>query len=134
LSDPLLEALLEYRERSAFTRPDDFVFCRQDGSPADPEFLRLSVLYPVLDEVGIKRLPRKHGFHLFRHSAATIVHSATGSVKLAQRQLRHATASITSDVYIHPDDEETRRTGQALAEAIAPKLAHLGTVTEETIH
>ena len=55
---------------------------------------------------------------------ATIVHAATGSVKLAQRQLRHASSSITSDVYIHPDDEETRRAGQALADAIVPKLAH----------
>jgi integrase len=81
LSDPLFDALVEHRERSVYSRPDDFVFCREDGSPADPEYLRRDVLYPALEEVGIKRLPRKHGFHLFRHSAATIVHAATSSVR-----------------------------------------------------
>ena len=103
--------------------PDDFVFSRLDASPADPDFLRRSVLYPALEGAGIKREPRKHGFHLFRHSAASILHEVTGSVKLAQRQLRHARSSTTSDIYIHVDDEEARRAAQALAEAVAPDFA-----------
>ena len=65
LSNPLFHALIEHLEVSAFAAWDDFVFCRQDGSPVDPEFLRRSALSPALEEVGIKRLARKHGFHLY---------------------------------------------------------------------
>ena len=112
--------MLVHKQQSAFTLRDDFVFCRLDGSPCDPDHLRKEVLYPAMDRAGIKRLPRSHGFHLFRHTAASIVHKETGSVKLAQRQLGHSNMSTTADVYIHPDDEEARKAAEVLARAICP--------------
>ena len=118
--DILLTILLVHKQQSAFTLRDDFVFCRLDGSPCDPDHLRKEVLYPAMDRAGIKRLPRSHGFHLFRHTAASIVHKETGSVKLAQRQLGHSNMSTTADVYIHPDDEEARKAAEVLARAICP--------------
>ena len=39
---------------------------------------------------GIVPQARTHGFHMFRHSAGSIVHAKTGDLKLAQVLLGHA--------------------------------------------
>lgn len=134
IPDLLLQVLLTHKQQSTFTAPDDFVFGRDDGSPCDPDHLRNEVLYPAMDKAGIKRSPRTHGFHLFRHTAGSIVHRETGSVKLAQRQLGHSRMSTTADIYIHPDEEEARRAAEALVSAIScPLFAHLGAPESGTV-
>lgn len=40
-------------------------------------------------------------FHLFRHSAASIVHSVTSDLKLAKELLGHATIATTAEIYTH---------------------------------
>jgi integrase len=75
-----------------------------------------------MDELGIKREDRKHGFHMLRHTGATILHQETGDIEVAQRALGHARRSTTEDIYDHADltvDEEI--TG-LLLETIAPDL------------
>ena len=61
----------------------------------------LADLYPAMDSAGIQRKARAHGFHMFRHSAGSIVHAKTGNLKLAQKLLGHARISTTSDIYVH---------------------------------
>ena len=138
LPSVLASYLRGHQERSQFMKPEDFVSCRADGTPPDPDYLRRSVLYPAMDTAKIERKPRQYGFHVFRHSAATIVHRETGSVKLAQRQLRHSRASTTSDVYIHPNDEEAKAAASALARSILPDacplLAHPQGSEVELVH
>lgn len=116
----LYDLLLSHYQRPMFTGPQDLVFCRADGAPLDPGFLRENVLYPAMDRAGIVRQPQTHGFHLFRHSAASIVHAETGSLKLAQTLLGHARISTTADVYVHPGSSELQRAGETLAAAIEP--------------
>ncbi len=49
------------------------------------------------------------GFHLFRHTAGSIVHKQTRSVKLAQTQLGHSRMATTAQtIYIHTDEELRR--------------------------
>jgi integrase len=66
-------ALAVHRQNSIYTKPDDFVLCKMDGSPLNPDVLRRDVLYPMLDRLGISRTSRSSGFHTFRHSAGSIV-------------------------------------------------------------
>ena len=137
LPEILYKGLRVHRERSLFTAPEDFLFCRADGTACDPGFLREQVLYPALDRVGIQRSPRRYGFHLFRHSAASIVHSETGSLKLAQKQLGHAKLSTTADIYVHTNGEDQEQAAEALAKAIDPDcslFAHERPSAEHTIH
>jgi hypothetical protein len=47
LAAELVEALV--REASGFNAPEDFIFCRSDGSPLDTDYLRQQVLYPAMD-------------------------------------------------------------------------------------
>ena len=88
-----------------FDRPGDFVFCRPDGRPYDPDVVREWVLYPAMDRLKIERTPGAYGFHLFRHSAGSRLHTLTGDIKLVQETLGHARASTTSDIYVHLDPE-----------------------------
>lgn len=76
----------------------------------EPGNFRQRVLYPVMDELEIKRESRKYGFHILRHTAATVLHEQTGDIEVAQRALAHARRSTTEDVYDHAErivDEET---------------------------
>ena len=50
---------------------------------------------------------RLYGFHALRHTAVTNVYRATRDLFLAQRFARHA-SPLTTTVYTHPSDEETR--------------------------
>jgi integrase len=119
----LADVLLNHRQTSRWIGPEDFVFCKLDGSPCDPDFLRKEVLYPALKLAGIERVERAHDFHLFRHSASSIIHAQTGDLKLAQEQLRHTQISTTSDIYVHVDETVAEKAAEALAQAIIPTCA-----------
>src|SRR6201993_1074136 len=86
-----------HRESSLHRGPDDFVFCKKDGSALDPDVLRKDALYPILDRLGIPRKKGASGFHTFRHSAASIVNEQTENLKLAQRFLGHSTIEMTAE-------------------------------------
>jgi integrase len=91
------------------------VFARADGTPPDPDHLRRSVLYPILKKPGIAPKARQHGFHIFRHSAGSIVAMAS-SLKVAQEYLRHADFSTTASIYVYLDDSALRQATELLAE------------------
>ena len=80
-----------------------------------------------MNRAGIKRGSRTHGFHLFRHTAGSIVHEKTGSLKLAQAHLGHKQAATTANIYVHVDDGQSREAAEAVADAIltfCPLVAH----------
>jgi integrase len=118
LGRALTETLRNHCEKSLFRGPADFVFCKRDGSPLDPDVLRKDVLYPILDRLGIPRKKGASGFHTFRHSAASIVNEQTGNLKLAQKFLGHSTIEMTADIYTHTSAEAEREAAVALERAI----------------
>jgi integrase len=121
LGRALTETLRNHNEKFSHRWPDDFVFCKRDGSPLDPDVLRKDALYPILDRLGILGIPRKKGasgFHTFRHSAASIVNEQTGNLKLAQKFLGHSTIEMTADIYTHTSAEAEREAAIALERAI----------------
>ena len=75
--------LLSLRETMRFAQDEDLIFCQPDGGPLDPNELRRTVLYPAMDRAGIEPQSMTHGFHIFGHSAGSIIHKQTGSMKLA---------------------------------------------------
>ena len=113
----LAEVLSEHRNNSPHSSPDDFVFCKSDGSPLNPDVLRRDVLYPTLDRLRIPRLKGASGLHAFRHTAGSVVEERTGRLKLAQRLLRHSNVSTTADVYTHPSRQSEREAAVALERA-----------------
>ncbi len=118
LGSALGGTLMNHRETSSHRGPDDFVFCKKDGSPLDPDVLRKDVLYPILDRLGIPRKKGASGFHTFRHSAASIINQQTGNLKLAQKFLGHSTIKMTADIYTHTSAEAEREAALAVERAI----------------
>jgi integrase len=114
----LNETLRNHHESSLHRGPDDFVFCKKDGSALDPDVLRKDALYPILDRLGIPRKKGASGFHTFRHSAASIVNEQTGNLMLAQKFLGHSTIKMTADIYTHTSAEAERGAAIALERAI----------------
>jgi integrase len=121
----LRSVLLAQNAQSRFTAPTDFVFCRSDGSPYDADQLRNKVLYPALDALGIERAPREHGFHLLRHSMASLGYELTKDSVAVQHALGHADDSTTKAHYIHISQESGSRVLEAVADRI---LSHCDTL------
>ena len=118
----LIDVLLAHREQSKWAGEDDFMFARADGTPYDADHLRRVVLYPVMDRCGIAREKWSHGFHVFRHTAGSIVHAQTGDLKLAQELLGHSRIATTSDIYVHVPDSVAARATEILAREITGVL------------
>jgi integrase len=92
------ETLRNHSETASHRGPDDFVFCKKDGSPLGPDVFRKDALCPILDRLGIPRKKGASRFHTFRHSAASIANEESGNLKLAQKFLRHSTITMTADI------------------------------------
>jgi integrase len=123
----------KHSEASNRIGPEDFVFCKDDGSPLNRDVLRRDVLYSALERLRLPRLSRSAGFHTFRHSAASLINHQTGTLKLAQKLLGHSKISTTADVYTHTSDESEREASVILERAIFgdlfPNVPNLGTGT-----
>ena len=106
---PSIAGLLAlHKEQSSFQADDDYIFCRLDGRSLNPTALRnhlYSAMDSLKDDLKIKRVKGQYGYHIFRHSAGSIVYKKSRDLKMVQGTLRHADISTTSDIYIHLDDE-----------------------------
>jgi len=119
----MLEMILrDHLESSSFQGPEDFLFHKDDGSPVDPDVFRSAVLYPALRQLGIPILRRASGFHMFRHTAASLINKETGNMKLSQAQLGHANVQLTADVYTHVDETQKKSAAEALERGILGNL------------
>jgi len=116
----LAERLRDHRAGSKWTGTEDFVFARKDGRPQDPDHLRNQVLYPAMKVAGIERVPRRHGFHIFRHTFGSLYHAETRDLKATQRAMGHSRISTTADIYVHVDDEDLGVGFEAVANSIYP--------------
>src|SRR5262245_53769123 len=112
------EVLTRHLQESVNIGPDDFIFCKRDGSSLNPDVLRKDVLYPVLDRLNIPRPKRGAGFHAFRHSAASLINDQTGNLKLAQKLLGHSDFSTTAEVYTYTFSESEREASEAIERAV----------------
>lgn len=90
----------------------DLVFCREDGTPLDPNAMTKA----------FGRLSKAAGLptvrlHDLRHSYATIALSAGVSLFVVSRRLGHTTITQTADTYAHllPSDDEGATQAVALA-------------------
>ncbi len=115
----LSEAPAWHRRVSHDPKPDQYVFAGGSGRPLHPDDVRRRVLYPAMDKVGIARVKRAFGFHLFRHSAGTKLQEATGDIKTTSSFLGHASTAITGDVYLHLTPDADRSSMEKLESALS---------------
>jgi integrase len=107
ITEYLFRMLELHYHKSAYNKPGDFVFCREDGSLYSQAHMRECVLYPALEKVGIQRIKGRHGIHLFRRSAATILKKGVG-LEAAKELLGHSSVQTTDDYYIDKSGETAK--------------------------
>lgn len=118
MSAELLDELTLQRSRSTRLAPDDYVFCKKNSKPYSDQWVRFKILYPALDRADIERKPYAFGFHLFRHSATTIVDEKTKGLREAADLMGHAFESTTAG-YSHRE-QKVARGSEIIAETIFP--------------
>jgi integrase len=119
----LMHVLQEHQERTLYKESTHYVFCREDGSPLDPDHMRNCVLYPAMAKAGIPRQKYANGLHMFRHAAGSILYAATGGdLKKTQEQLGHADIQTTANIYTHVDLKQKHQSAEALELALSADL------------
>ena len=88
-------------------RPNErrLLFVTRNGTPWDSNLLVKRKLYPLLDELGIKRA----GLHAFRHGSATLLDSLSAPFKVRQQRLGHSDTRMTLGTYTHALGEDDSR-------------------------
>jgi integrase/recombinase XerD len=102
---------------SSFQSDKDFIFCQPDGQPLC-YMASLRRLQKAMKGSKIIREKGKHGFHIFRHSAGTLLYEKSRDLKLVQGTLRHSDISTTSDIYVHLGDKVLQEGTQILMDEI----------------
>lgn len=103
------DALAEWRGKSLYKGDEDFLFpsLRKNGKqPLMPDMVLKKIIRPALAKAEVKG--KVIGWHSFRHSLATNLHSLGVDVKVAQELLRHANSRTTMDLYTHTVSADRR--------------------------
>lgn len=119
LAPAVAAMLVDTREVSGFQGETDFIFCRPDGSPLSYSGLRHR-LKKAMARAGIKGRNADYCFHVFRHSAGSVVWSKTRDLKLVQDMLGHANSNTTANIYLHLKEEARAEGATIMADEILP--------------
>lgn len=112
LDGELARMLLAHRAKSEYASESDFVFAGDSGKVRWPD----SVLADYLKPAAVKAEIGNIGWHTFRHTYSTLLHSLGTPPAVQKELLRHADIRTTMNVYTQAVSDEKR--------AAASKVAH----------
>jgi integrase len=116
----LAEVLRNWKDRSQYNAPDDWVFAspRMYGKqPLWPDTLLKDHIRPAAIRAGIQK---QVGFHTFRHSLATLLKANGEDIKTVQELLRHANSRITLDIYAQGTTKAKRAAQEKVLQSFLP--------------
>jgi integrase len=119
--EPELAYLLQdWKSRTAYNKPNDWVFASPDKKgtqPLWPENILRRYIRPAVEKCGIQK---RVGYHTFRHSLATVMKANGEDVKTVQEILRHANSRITMDIYAQAVTPAKKQAQQKVLQMIRP--------------
>lgn len=95
LDPDLAELLLAHKAKSSYPAESDFVFASDSGRPRWPE----SMLAKRIKPAALRAKIGKVGWHTFRHTYSTLLHSLGTTPAVQKELLRHANIQTTLNVY-----------------------------------
>ena len=96
--------------------PDGFLFVTRNQRPPSSNNVVEHRLWPILDALEIPRC----GLHAFRHTHTALLLDSGATPKVVQRQLRHADARTTLQIYGHVVGEAHREAVEKVASIVDP--------------
>jgi integrase len=109
----LVMVLIHYHELWTLN-PQGFLFVTRNGRPPSSNKVVEYHLWTILDALGIPRC----GLHAFRHSHTALLLDSGATPKVVQRQLRHADARTTLEIYGHVVGEAQREAVERVASIV----------------
>jgi integrase len=109
----LVAILKEYRAQWK-PNPQGFLFVTRNGRPPSSNKVVEYHLWTILDALGIPRC----GLHAFRHSHTALLLDSGATPKVVQRQLRHADARTTLEIYGHVVGDAQREAVEKVASIV----------------
>jgi integrase len=109
----LVMVLIHYHELWT-PNPQGFLFVTRNGRPPSSNKVVEYHLWTILDALGIPRC----GLHAFRHSHTALLLDSGATPKVVQRQLRHADARTTLEIYGHVVGEAQREAVERVASIV----------------
>lgn len=94
----------------------DFVFCKRDATPLNPDILRKNVHYPGLDRLDIARSASGSG--AIGPTLGWEFHRRRGVSETFTETVGRSTINMTADVYPHISAEAEREGALAVERAI----------------
>ena len=110
---PLVAVLKKYHGQWK-PNPQGFLFVTRNGRPPSSNKVVEYHLWTILDALGIPRC----GLHAFRHSHTALLLDSGATPKVVQRQLRHADARTTLEIYGHVVGEAQREAVEKVASIV----------------
>jgi integrase len=110
IPEALSVILRAYRE-SWKPNPEGFLFVTRNGRPPSSNNVVEHHLWIILDALGFPRC----GLHAFRHSHTALLLDSGATPKVVQRQLRHADARTTLEIYGHVVGDAHRQAVEKVA-------------------
>lgn len=109
----ILTALKKQQKKNKLKSPKyhdlDFVLCKENGLPWDPDYL----YNQFIDFLDMNGLP-KIRFHDLRHTHATLLLRSKVDIKIVSQKLRHKKASFTADTYQHVSEDMQQETADIM--------------------
>jgi integrase len=109
ISSELVRILRLHKKRSN-GNPEVLVFQNKAGNPINPQNMMTREFYPALKRADLPRIR----FHDLRHTFAAIMIAMGENIKFIQKQLGHASITVTLDTYGHLLLEVSEGFGQRL--------------------
>ena len=109
----LVAILKEYRTQWV-SNPQGFLFVTRNRRPPSSNKVVEYRLWPILDALDIPRC----GLHAFRHTLSALLLDSGATPKVVQRQLRHADARTTLQIYGHVVGNAHREAVEKVASAL----------------
>ncbi len=123
LSAPVVQLLTTFKSQQQLNgREAGLVFASRRGTPINPDNVLKRALHPACKRLGLPPV----GWHIFRHTHATLLSDLGESLRTAQALLGHSDLDTTLAFYTHAVPESEQRATERLAKLIldpnGPKL------------
>lgn len=107
LDDVLIEELLAWRAQTPYAYDSDYVFASPNKRGKQPYWMSAIMRHHIKPKAAEAGIPIK-GWHTLRHSYTTLLRQNNNNPKVVQGLLRHASFSITMNIYDDAVSEEKR--------------------------
>jgi len=118
----VLEALKTWREKSSYTKPEDWIFASDVSfgkQPYWPGTLWRRNVVPAIERAGITKPGL--GWHTLRRSYASLLFYSGASLRVSMELMRHSTAEMTLQTYAQSVGDEKRDAGEKVASLLLQK-------------